>query len=70
MLSDSHCMCAAVDAVLSFQNRKEVNAMNDYGKPEIVTLGEAVRVVQGSKVGKLDPDNMATEQIADCTSED
>lgn len=44
--------------------------MNDYGKPEIVTLGEAARVVQGSKVGTLDAQRPDIEQASDCMCED
>jgi hypothetical protein len=44
--------------------------MNDYRKPEIVTLGEAVRVVQGSKVGTLDAQHPDIEQQSDCICED
>jgi hypothetical protein len=53
-----------------YLKRKEVNAMTEYGKPEVVVLGDAVRLIQGSKVGKLDAQDPSNEIASDCISED
>lgn len=44
--------------------------MTEYGKPEVVVLGDAVRLIQGSKVGKLDAQDPNNEIASDCISED
>jgi hypothetical protein len=44
--------------------------MSEYLKPEISTLGEAVRMIQGSKIGKLDQQDPMHEVPANECTED
>jgi hypothetical protein len=53
-----------------YLNGKEVNVMTEYGKPEVMVLGDAVRLIQGSKVGILDAHDPQNENRSDCMSED
>jgi len=65
-----HPVTTAGRAVESLQ-RKEVNTM-EYSKPEVMLLGPAVVVIQGSGKKNTDPNPPHTEtrDMSDCELED
>lgn len=52
------------------RKRKEVNAMNEYTKPEVLVLGDAASLIQGSKPGRGDSVNPLAQIAADECTED
>jgi hypothetical protein len=50
--------------------RKEVNVMNEYRKPEVIVLGEAASLIQGSKPGRGDSVDPHAQIAADECTED
>lgn len=50
-------------------NRKEVNSMN-YTKPEMVVLGDASLLIEGSKQGRPDPVTGEEIGLLDCETDD
>jgi len=50
--------------------RKEVNAMNEYTKPDVVVLGDAAALIQGSKPGRGESVNpLAYIKTDECTED-
>jgi len=44
--------------------------MANYDKPELTTLGDAAKVIQGTKVGQLDAQHPDIELGSDCTCDE